>query len=421
MNNEFINYKNFTYIRINKNISDYFKEKGYLRLPKNAYLNKIIKIIFLKFFRKTFLIFKILFNSKVFFNEPEKKFNILFDDDLINVTKTLFTRKNYFVLNSRIENINEIYLSKKIVFFILQNFFKRSIKINYFISIIKIIKPKNIITLTDNSIDFFILNKFFSKSNINFYCIQNSHKYFSKDPSIRKKRFISNYLVFGDFEKRIYKRSKINKFIPVGSLKAEVAKIKLGKNKIDSNRYDICLISDPNISAFQDIKSQTSTDEGLALVTKYCIKFSEKFNKSIIISGKTDSNDSSKYLEEKYYEYLLDGKKINIQFNKKLHFGSYKNILQSNVIICCMSSLAREAFEFKKKVLWCQYIKGTKFPSNGICVIKKKGYEEFEKNLLKILKLNFESYVKKINNIQLTYNKKFSAIKYMQNITSNYK
>ena len=133
MNNEFINYKNFTYIRINKNISDYFKEKGYLRLPKNAYLNKIIKIIFLKFFRKTFLIFKILFNSKVFFNEPEKKFNILFDDDLINVTKTLFTRKNYFVLNSRIENINEIYLSKKIVFFILQNFFKRSIKINYFI------------------------------------------------------------------------------------------------------------------------------------------------------------------------------------------------------------------------------------------------------------------------------------------------
>ena len=86
-----------------------------------------------------------------------------------------------------------------------------------------------------------------------------------------------------------------------------------------------------------------------------------------------------------------------------------------------MSSLAREAFEFKKKVLWCQYIKGTKFPSNGICVIKKKGYEEFEKNLLKILKLNFELYLKKINNIQLTYNKKFSAIKYMQNITSNYK
>ena len=169
---------------------------------------------------------------------------------MINVTKTLFTRKNYFVLNSRIENINEIYLSKKIVF-LFSKFFKRSIKINYFISIIKIIKPKNIITLTDNSIDFFILNKFFSKSNINFYCIQNSHKYFSKDPSIRKKRFISNYLVFGDFEKKIYKRSKINKFIPVRSLKSEVAKIKLGKNKIDSNRYDICLISDPIFLRFK--------------------------------------------------------------------------------------------------------------------------------------------------------------------------
>ena len=28
MNNEFINFRNFTYIRINKNISDHFKEKG---------------------------------------------------------------------------------------------------------------------------------------------------------------------------------------------------------------------------------------------------------------------------------------------------------------------------------------------------------------------------------------------------------
>lgn len=421
MNNEFINFRNFTYIRINKKISDYFKEDGYLRIPENIYLNKIIKTIFLRIFRKIFLILKIFFNSKIFIKEPEKNYNILLDDDLINVTKNLFTRKNYFTLNTRIENINKIYLSKKIVFFILQNFFKHSLKINYLISIIKIVQPKNIITLTDNSIDFFILNKFFSRSNIDFYCIQNSHKYFSKNFLIRKNRFISNYLTFGDFEKKIYKKAKIKKFIPTGSLKAEVAKIKLSKSKINFNKYDICLISDPNISAFEDTKSQSNADEGVTLVTKHCIKFSKKFNKSIIISGKTDLNDSSKYLEEKYYEHILDGKKIKIQFNKKSDFGSYKNILQSKVTVTCMSSLAREAFEFKKKVLWCQYIDGTKFPSYGICVIKKKNYEEFEKILLKILKLNFKSYEKKIKNIKLTYNKKFNAIDYMRNKTSNFK
>ncbi len=420
MNNEFINCRNFTYTRINKNISDYFKEDGYIRLPKNKLIKKIIVIFFLRIFRKVFLILKILFNTKIYFKEPEKNYNILFDDDLFYVTKNLFRRKNYFVLVSRIENLDKIYISKKIVFFIIKNFFKRSIKINYFISIINIIKPKNIITLTDNSIEFFILNKFFSKSNIDFYCIQNSHKYFSKKNSfLKKERFISNYLVFGDFEKKIYKNDKIGKFIPVGSLKAEVAKKKLFKNKIDFKKYDICLIADPNISAFKDIKSQTSTDKGIALVTKYCIRFSKKFNLSLIISGKTDFNDSSKYLEEKYFEYLMEGKKIKIQFNKKSEFGSYNNILQSKVTVCCMSSLAREAFEFKKKVLWCQFIEGTKFPSSGICVIEKKKYEEFEKKLLKILKLNFKSYEEKITNTKLIYNKKFSAINYMRKKTSN--
>ena len=116
---------------------------------------------------------------------------------------------------------------------------------------------------------------------------------------------------------------------------------------------------------------------------------------------------------------MLEGKKIKIQFNKKSEFGSYNNILQSKVTVCCMSSLAREAFEFKKKVLWCQFIEGTKFPSSGICVIEKKKYEEFEKKLLKILKLNFKSYEEKITNTKLIYNKKFSAINYMRKKTSN--
>ena len=85
-----------------------------------------------------------------------------------------------------------------------------------------------------------------------------------------------------------------------------------------------------------------------------------------------------------------------------------------------MSSLAREAFEFKKKVLWCQYIEGTKFPSSGICSLTNKSYEEFEKRLLKILKLNFKSYEKKIKNIKLTYNKKFDAITFMREKTTNF-
>lgn len=419
MNNEFINYKNFTYLRVNENISDHFKERGYFRIPKNIILKKILLFSFLKVLRKIFLIFKIFFNSNICFKEPEKKYNILFDSDLFNVTKNLFTQNNYFVLSSRIESINKIYLNKKVISFIFKNFFKRSLKINYFISLINIIDPKNIITLTDNSLDFFYINKYFVKSNIEFYCIQNSHKYYSGSNEIKKKRFISNYLVFGNFEKKIYKKSNVKNFIPAGSLKAEVAKKFLERKKLNFNKYDICLIADPNISAFQDTKSQSNADAGIGLVTKYCLKFSKKFNKSIIISGKTDLKDPSKYLEKKYYEYLLNGEKINIQFNNKSSFGSYKNILQSNVIICCMSSLAREAFAFKKKILWCQYVDGTKFPSSGICKINDKSYEMFEKHLLKILKYNYKSYAKKIKDEKSSYNNKFDLLTFMRGKTKN--
>ena len=88
-----------------------------------------------------------------------------------------------------------------------------------------------------------------------------------------------------------------------------------------------------------------------ALVAEYTIKFCRKFNKTFIFTGKTDINDSKKSLEITAYKNYINKEKFEISFHKQENWGSYKNIVQSEVTIGVCSSIMRDAFEFKKKVL----------------------------------------------------------------------
>ena len=97
--------------------------------------------------------------------------------------------------------------------------------------------------------------------------------------------------------------------------------------------YDICVISEPDYEPNNTDYIENDMDKKSALVAEYCLKFSKKFKKKIIISGKTNINSSDKEREEKFYEYNLKFKNFKISFNDKLKFGSYKNIIQSEIIV----------------------------------------------------------------------------------------
>ena len=64
------------------------------------------------------------------------------------------------------------------------------------------INPKNVVTIIDNSIDFFIQAKIFRKKPINFIAVQNAH---TEDTSerVKKNRFMTKYYTFSNFEKSI--------------------------------------------------------------------------------------------------------------------------------------------------------------------------------------------------------------------------
>ena len=90
-------------------------------------LKKIIRI-FKRFFHILKFLIKYVFYSKIYFKNPPKKKIILFDCDVPNYIKNLFSKKESLVLSTRSTNISEIYISKSIIFFLVNNFFKRSIK-----------------------------------------------------------------------------------------------------------------------------------------------------------------------------------------------------------------------------------------------------------------------------------------------------
>ena len=133
------------------------------------------------------------------FTNPGEFKNIVFDDHSIGSIDRLLPKNNYFTLVTRIENFIEIYISKEILIYILINLFKRSLKINYIYKLIEIIKPKNIITITDNSMDFHIISNLLKdKKEISFYAFQGAYRHESYLRQILQKfNYKGYYFSFG--------------------------------------------------------------------------------------------------------------------------------------------------------------------------------------------------------------------------------
>ena len=101
---------------------------------------------------------KIIFSSKIFFFAPKKKEILIFDCIQKEIFQSFLRRKEMFILSTRPDRVNEIFIFPKLIFFVLRNIFKRSLKVNYLIAMIISVNPKVVVTYTDNSIDFYIIS-----------------------------------------------------------------------------------------------------------------------------------------------------------------------------------------------------------------------------------------------------------------------
>ena len=415
---------------------DVYIKKNYYLLPNNKVLRNLIIFLYIKILRKFLTIIELLKKIKIIWINPKEFEYIIFDDQSLGVIDKILPPKSFFVITSRVENLKEIYLTKEVIKYIFKNIFNNSIKINYITCLIKLIKPKKIITLVDNSVDFHIIYKLFHKSDISFYAIQNAFRndiYLKNIFSI--SNYSGNYFCFGDYEinsiKNNISRETNLRLKAIGSIRVELAKEHILKNnkKIDEI-YDICLISEAvseigtsggiNYSQYEDWQKIQ------ARLLRYTLMFCKKYNRKLLFLGRNNlkSKNSELNSEEEYLFYKFNNqvKDFNLQFFDKSNYENIKHLLQSKVIVGHVSTLLQESFGLKKKILVCDWanknlrkdFNSGDFPGDGILKLKSDSFIDFEKRLLEILNLDFNQYLSKTINQKLIYNLNFKTLDFLR-------
>ena len=389
--------------------------------------------------RKLLLIFKLLLKAKFVFKNPQEHKLVIFDDESYMDMKNFIFNYNFFLLQTRAQNINKVYLS----FQIIKYFFKHyngNIMTAYLSSLLEIVRPKVVLTNIDNSLKFFDIAKIFD-NKINFVAIQNAARYDLKkykhlykakkiNSDLTKNYYIPNFLCFGQFEIDDYKKNgiKVKNFSKVGSYQMANFFYHIEKNKISLKKslYDICLISDTMPAGSNDYMEcdVPSLEEGFAKTMKYTIKFCMKHNMKMIFTWRRIKETAPKAFNN---ELAFFKKNLNdIEFNylvsnsiEKDKFSSYKAMFQSNIAVATYTTMLRESLGIGRKILSCNctYSDIFDFPIEGICSIKNCNFKEFEKRLLDIHSISKENYFSRLSKDKhyvMEYNEKISTIEILR-------
>jgi len=281
-------------------------------------------------FKNYIKLYNQLCKIKFFFNLPEKKKILLYDDTNLWVLKKI-TNEKFNILKTREEK--EIYfwiLIKQIIFF---DFKFTTYCKNY----IKFTTPKIVITFIDTNIDFYQLKNSFV--NTNFISIQNGTRtpdWFESHAMKKAKNLSCDHIfVFNKFLKFKYSNYINSKIHIIGNYKNNMVNISETRN------YNQFLI----ISEFEkdDKKKIIFQKKLLYLINLYICNSNIKIN--ILLKSKNDLNQKK---EIEFYKKIF---KSNCSFIKSLEWNqSYKIIDKFENIIFMYSTLGYEAISRKKKI-----------------------------------------------------------------------
>ena len=179
--------------------------------------------------KKFIRIFLLIINSKIVFKNPKNYSLVFYDGLLLKNFKNILDQHEFFTLENRFYRINKIYITLSIVKFFIKHY-NGNIATTYLVALLEVIKPKIVITYTDNDFKFSEIAKIL-RNKIKFMAVQNAyradileHNYLYKkkiNKNFLKKFYIPNFLCHGNFDINIYKKFKIkiDNFYKVGSLR----------------------------------------------------------------------------------------------------------------------------------------------------------------------------------------------------------
>lgn len=352
---------------------------------------------------------KLILRVKINFSYPTHKKTIIFDCVQKEIFLNFLEKKEIYILSVRPERINKIFVNIKLIKFIFQNFWKRSIKLNYLIAVINQIDPKVVVTYIDNSQDFYIISKLLG-NKIKFLAIQNSFKRQNRfSYKYQKNTHLPNYCVFGESTESLYKHSFIKKFFFYGSLNLSFFLKKLTKRFKKNKKFTICLLCEyPFMGRGSDEEGAdipnsliSSYINSLDVLYLFTMKFCDKNNYNLIIAGKRFKDTKAFQIEKKFF----DNAKKNFDYEvtpRTERFSTHKLITRSDLVIGCNSTMLIEALALKKIIISCNFTRKKFFDmpffSQKDVLFKDKSYKKFEKKLNYLINIDKNYFFNKLIN-----------------------
>lgn len=284
-----------------------------------------------------FLLIKKLFLSRYVFFLPKRRKIVIFDQETGNFLKKII-KKNFFILETRFSEINMF-----VIFKMLFNFrFSSTYYLAYYINFLK---PKIVITFTDNDIKFYRLKKFFP--SIKFISIQNGlkTKYRNFFSEIQKKKFSKQdlkcdlILTFNNVIGDHYKKFIDTKTFSIGSLKNNLAIL-----KTNNNNKNILFLSQfrPKISENKNFFFNTE-NKILPIIKKFCVDYNLCLN---ILFAKNNFFRE----EQSFYNSILGEGNFKI-LRQKQYPHNYWTLDGNYLIVSIDSTMGYEALSRNKKVV----------------------------------------------------------------------
>lgn len=302
----------------------------------------------------------------IFLNSLKKFLNIILFSKKLNKNMLRYTKKSIVLdkKNLRSENLkfkNSFYLCTRYeeVFLnillkaIIKKIFnpKENIQKNYIIEIIKILKPKYIITLTDYNPNFYELKQTFPNNKFIFFSVskRSNGTLLLMKKNIQRKKNIDFMCIWGKNDRNYYTHFLKSKFLVSGSIRNNLYE----KQKFKSNIKDIVFISQyRDNKKFLD-KHIYYEKKLLCKVQEYC----KKNNLKLYIYG--CKNNDVKFKEISWFNKILSGENYTFLENKNSKDDSSFNISKKfSNFICFSSSLGFELAARNNKVI---FFTGKKF------------------------------------------------------------
>ncbi|OGT32166.1 MAG: hypothetical protein A3E87_05095 [Gammaproteobacteria bacterium RIFCSPHIGHO2_12_FULL_35_23] len=357
--------------------------------------------------------------QKLVFSSPKKSALVIYDHASLPGLDCVIKEFKYSVLETRNE---KIYFSFLMLFYMIVNLKYCTVKIGrlnlkgiYLLSCLKIINPKVVITIVDDSEHFHWLSR--TLKFIEFYAVENGIRPLGTTgklgtESIRKNAIISftNYICYGQYEVEHFPAQghKIDHYYPFGPVPQSYYRSSIIAKHSKSIKYQICKVAQASWSVFEVHPDYPEKFKKLIItLEKYLAKFIKEFNIKCCIALR-DSDDYAM----NYYNEIYGNAVTYIQFEQ--HVSTYLAMEESEVVVNSFSSVGTQALGLGRKVLFVDcsgtpchnFFKSsvTRFPEvEELCVVSEDNYELFCNKLNRLLAMPYEEYLSIVKEARAYY------------------